>query len=313
MSLKTYLCMNNVTAIIVIKNNPPYLAKMLASIDSFVSEIIMGTINVSKSLTEKLKKNKKIILIPIDPAIPYADMIKEDLKKKATNKYILYMDPDEIFPKEALPVIKSKINSFDYFYFPRKNIIFNKWIQHSRWWPDYQLRFFKKDYVVWPKIIHPEPAAKGVGFTFYAKEEFAILHYNYENLDEYFEKAFRYAKSEAQKYIKENKTLALGDSLKKALNEFISRYFACEGYKDGLHGFILAILQMFYYILIYCYYWEYKKYFNLDTNSLVQETQKFYSKGLKETNYWIIEKELIHSKNKVRLGLLNKALKLLGL
>lgn len=312
MSSKIYLSMNDVTAIIVIKNSPPYLSKTLASIDSFVSEIIIGIIDVPKKLTDKLKKNRKIVIVPIDPTIPFADMIKEDLKQKAKGKYILYIDPDEIFPKDALPIIEKKINSFDYFYFPRKNIIFNKWIQRSRWWPDYQLRFFKKNYVVWPKVIHPEPIAKGIGFTFYAKEEFAFVHYNYESVDEYFEKAFRYAKSEANTYIRENKILTIGETLNKAINEFISRFFACEGYKDGLHGFILATLQMIYYVLIYVYYWEGKKYFNLDRDLILHETHKFYSSGLSETNYWMVDKELVNEKDKLRIRLLNKIQRFLG-
>jgi (heptosyl)LPS beta-1,4-glucosyltransferase len=304
--------MSDVTAIIVIKNRPPYLFKTLASIDSFVSEIIIGTINVPISLINTLKKNKKIKFVTIDSSIPYADMIKEDLKKKATGKYILYMDPDEIFPKDAISVIEKKIKEFDCFYFPRKNIIFNKWIQHSRWWPDYQLRFFKKDYVIWPKIIHPVPVAKGLGFTFHSKEQFAIIHYNYNDLDEYFEKAFRYAKSEAQKYLKENKTLTLGDSLKKAMNEFISRYFACEGYKDGLHGFILSILQMFYYILIYCYYWEGKKYFNLDKEIVIKDINDFYNSGQKQVNYWVLDKDLVSDTNKFVIKLKNKIQRVFG-
>lgn len=312
MSLKTYFIMNNVTAIIVIKNSPPYLSKTLSSIDDFVSEIILGTIDVPKILLNKLKSNKKIVLIPLNPNIPYADMVKEDLKKKAKGKYILYIDPDEIFPKEAFPIIEKKLDRFDYFYLPRKNIIFNKWIKNSRWWPDYQLRFFKKENITWPKIIHPEPIAKGVGFTFFAKEEFAITHYNYENIDEYFEKAFRYAKSESQKYISENKTLTLNETLKKSMNEFISRYFACEGYKDGLHGFILAILQMFYYLLVYIYYWEGKKYFNIDNHIVIEEAKKFYINGAKETYYWINDKELGSVSNKFKFKILNKILSLLN-
>ena len=305
--------MINTTAIIVIKDNPPYLKKTLASIDGFVEEIIIGTINCETALQNQLEKNNKIKLFPLDPSIPFADIIKEDLKKKAKGKYILYVDPDEIFSKKIFDLLKKNIDKYDYFMIPRKNIIFGKWIQHSRWWPDYQLRFFKKDSVVWPKEIHPIPKTKGHGFTLPAKEELAINHYNYNNLDQYFEKSFRYSKTEARKAVLENKVITLGETLKKSLNEFVSRYFAGEGYKDGAHGLILAILQMFYYFMVFIFYWEEKKYFDVNNEEIFKETQTFFVSGLKETNYWLVNKKLINKKNNIKSKLLNKAINLFKL
>lgn len=303
--------MIDVTVIIIVKGNPPHLSETLFSVEHFASEIIMGTVNADPLLVEKVSMNKKIRIVPLDPSVPYADMVKEDLKKMARGNYILYMDPDEIFPKNALPVLRKKMDEADYFFFPRKNIIFGKWIQHSRWWPDYQLKFFKKDSVVWPKQIHPIPVTQGVRFTFSPEEEFAILHYNYENLDEYFEKAFRYAKSEANQLIQEDKILTLGLTSKKAMSEFISRFFAFEGYRDGIHGLVLSTLQMFYYFLIYIYYWEGKKYPKVDREELLTETRKFYITGMKETDHWLKAKKLVTPLDTVKAKILHIVMKIL--
>ena len=70
--------------------------------------------------------------------------------------------------------------------------------------------------------------------------------------------------------------------MKKSLNEFISRYFAAQGYKDGVQGFILAVLQLFYYFLVYFYYLEMKKF---KTDEKVDETE-FFKTGLKEVLHW---------------------------
>jgi (heptosyl)LPS beta-1,4-glucosyltransferase len=196
---------------------------------------------------------------------------------------------------------------------PRKNIIFGMWIRHSRWWPDHQLRFFKKDSVVWPAVIHPIPQATGRGLTIPAMEELSIKHYNYENLDQYFEKSLRYARTEAKKAIMENKKITIGETFKKGLNEFVSRYFGGEGYKDGSHGFVLAVLQMFYYFLVYVFYWEEMKYIDLDKETTVQEIQKFYADGLKDTNYWLINKKLLYNNNKLKVRLLSKIINLFHL
>jgi len=305
--------MNDTTAIIVIKNDPPYLDRSLAAIEDFVDEIIIGAIDVPGSILTRLKKNKKVSIHILDSSVPFADLVKEGLKKKAKGKYILYVDPDEIFPQKLFDIFKKNIGKFDYFLIPRKNIIFGKWIQHSRWWPDYQLRFFKKNTVIWPEIIHPIPQATGRGFTVEDDESLAIEHYNYDNLNQYFEKSLRYARSEARDAVKENKKITIGETFKKSLNEFASRYFSGEGYKDGSHGFVLAILQMFYYILVYVFYWEEMKYVDLDKEITPQEVQKFYSNGLKDTNYWLINKKLLYNNNKLKVKLLAKIISIFHL
>ncbi len=305
--------MNNTTAIIVIKDNPPHVWETLQSINDFVTEIIVGTVTADASLIARLQANKKIRLVRLPDNIVYADLVKEDLKKMARGKYILYIDPDEIFPKGAMRVIEKKIAEFDYFCIPRRNIIFGKWIKHCRWWPDYQLRFFKKEMVVWPKKIHPEPDARGVGYMLPIDEHYAILHYNYDNIDQYFEKANRYAKSEARSCIDKKITLTLPESIKKAVSEFISRFFACEGYRDGMHGFALSALQMFYYLLVYLYYWEYKKYEKVDEKVLVKSARDFFKTGSVETGYWVIQKGLSNKLEYIKIKIVVKLLKIFKL
>lgn len=298
--------MISITAVIVAKEYPFHFFDSLSSVEDFVSEIIIGSINLDKQIVDRLKNNKKIRIIELSSDIAFADLIKEDLKQKAKGDYILYLDPDEIFPQGVKRTLLERISKFDFFFFPRKNIIFGKWINHSRWWPDYQLRFFKKNSVIWPKTIHPIPKTKGLGYHFEVGGKNAIYHYNYENIDEYFEKAVRYAKSEAKEAVAKNQPVTLSETVKKSISEFISRFFAHEGYKDGIHGFVLAVLQMFYYFLVYLYFWEGGKY--ADQEKTVNNAEQFFYNGLSETSYWIDKKNLTDKRFKNKL--LNKILNL---
>src|SRR3990172_9337884 len=215
-----------ISAIIVVKNNPPHLFETLESIRNFVSEIIIGDIDIGNDYRKKLLENKKVRIVQLPSDIPFADLVKEDLKKQAKGEYILFLDPDEIFPRGAISYIQSSLEKYDFYYFPRKNIIFGKWIEHTRWWPDYQLRLFKKESVIWPKELHPIPKGKGKEYKFEAKVENAILHYNYDDIDQYLEKATRYAKSEAESLIQKKENYTLSQSLQKSLSEFIGRFFS---------------------------------------------------------------------------------------
>ncbi|MFN4212899.1 MAG: glycosyltransferase family 2 protein [Microgenomates group bacterium] len=280
--------MENISAVIVVKNNPSFLFKTLDSINDLVDEVIIVDIGINKNIINQLKKYQKVKIVPIKESVPYVEIIREKTKMFAKNDYVFFLDPDEVVSSDLKKIIKDNLLSFDYFKIPRKNFIFGRWIKHSRWWPDYQIRVFKKNKVFWPNKIHQQPKVSGRGFEIEAKEEYALIHYNYQNLDEYLDKSLRYAKNEAKEIFGEKKVLTFSETVKKALNEFISRYFAAEGYKDGIQGLILAFLQMFYYFLVYFYYLEMKKF---ETNEKIDEGE-FFKQGLKEVIHWKKEKNI---------------------
>lgn len=289
--------MNEISTVIVAKNNPPHLFETIGSVQNLAKEIIIVDIGIDSNILLELKKNKKVRIIQVKKKIPYVELIREELKQYASSDHILFLDPDEVIPETLKKLLGAIYQDYDYIKIPRKNIIFGKWIKHSRWWPDYQVRLFKKHSVTWPKQIHKQPIVEGSGYTIKPEEQYSIVHFNYESVDEFMQKMSRYAKSEAW----ELSSFSLPEALKKGLSEFISRYFADEGYKDGVHGFILAFLQMFYYFLVYVYYWERMHY--KEENETRKEALIFFRNGLDQTFHWLIQKNLVSGFNKLKLKL----------
>lgn len=281
--------MENISAVIVAKGNPPFLLRVIDSVNDLVKTTVIVDIGLSLELIEKLKKYNKVKIIKLEKEIPYVELIREKTKDFTNTDYVFFLDPDEVVPPKLKTIIKSHLITYDFFKIPRKNIILGRWIKHSRWWPDYQIRVFKKNKVIWPKIIHRQPKVTGRGFEVSAKEEFALIHHNYKDLDEYLDKAKRYAKYEAKELFEEKRVFTFSDAIKKSLNEFISRYFAGFGYKDGSQGLVLAFLQMFYYFLVYFYYLEMKK-FKVEEK---QDSEEFFRNGLKEVLSWKNQRTLM--------------------
>jgi len=296
----------NVSAIIVVKYSPPHFQEMLDSIEEFVSEIIIGDVQMDEKLKKELEQNPKVKIISLPPTIPYADLVKEDLKKESRGEYILYMDPDEVLPKETILLLEEKKDTYDYVLFPRKNFIFGKWIAHSKWWPDYQLRFFKRDAVTWPKTIHPIAEKNGREFRIEPKEKYAIVHYNYENLDEFMEKMPRYAKGDAKERLEQNEEYTLHKAIKEGISEFIGRFFSSEGYKDGMHGLVLSFLQMFYYLLVYFYTWELKKYPEMSSKEMANIASDYFKQGFYETTFWKDKSKLGSSSDKIKMKIIKR-------
>lgn len=291
--------MNDISAIIVIKDNPPHVHESIDSIYDFVNEIIVADIGMEKKLKDDLSKMEKIRIIET-PSVSYVELIREKLKKYANQTYVLFLDPDEIIPHTLMNEWNIQYHKYDYIATPRKNIIFGKWIRQSRWWPDYQIRLFKKQSVVWPTLIHKQPKVTGTGYTMEKKEEYAILHHNYESIDEYLTKAMRYAKSESTNLVSGSNPPTLNSTVKSSISEFVSRFFAGQGYKDGLHGFILSFFQMIYPFLVYFYYLESIKYSTLPTEKdLIGSSISFSGKLYQESLYWKAKKSKITLKEKI--------------
>lgn len=288
-----------ITAITVVSGTDSlgYLQESIESYQNYVDEIIVANNNMSSEQLDFVKKTKSRIL-PIQH-VDYVELAREQMHKEAQSEYIMVVDPDEIVSGGLIDELKKCAEEYDYVRIPRKNIIFGRWIEHSRWWPDYQLRFFKKGSVTWTTQLHSVPTTQGKGIDLVASEENAITHYNYDSIDHFVTKMIRYAKAEAAgKKIDSGYSLVV--AINSSLDEFVSRYYYAQGYKDGIHGFVLSFLQMFYPFFIYFYWWENNKYIDEKAN-IKSAPYVFFKKGLISVLYW--------SKKDLKSKLISKLLK----
>lgn len=248
------------------------LPSAVASVENFASEIVIVDMTSANALFEiagkfraKTYKHERV---------PYVEIVRNFGISKASGEWIMILDPDEEVSKTLLNKLKLIVenkNSADYYRLSRKNIIFGKWIKHSRWWPDYNIRFFKKGCVFWNQVIHSVPITKGKGADLEANEENAIIHHNYRTIEQFVERMNRYTSAQAGNLIEDGYKFSWQDLIKKSSNEFLGRYFQSEGYKDGLHGFVLAGLQAVSEFVVYLKVWQKEKFkdYDLDTEETI--------------------------------------------
>lgn len=245
-----------ISAVINVRNEAEALTKCLRSIKGLVDEIIIVDMN-STDGSQEIAKNAGAKLYTYRP-MKYVEPARNFALSKATGKWILLLDPDEYLnktlKKELLSITKR--SDVDYVKIPRKNIIFGKWIRHSNSWPDYLIRFFKKGAVIWKKEIHSQPVVKGNGITLLDCEKLAIQHNNYTSVSQFITRAVRYSGIQAEELYAQDYKIKTSDFILKPIQEFNSRFFFAEGYKDGLHGLIFSILQAFAIAMIYIRLWE---------------------------------------------------------
>ena len=273
-----------ISVVINTLNEEANLPRAIASVKSFADEIVVvdmestdKTVEIAKSLGAKVFTHKKTGYV--EPARNFA-------VSKTGSPWVFILDADEEVPQGlALHIQKILKNpKADYFRIPRKNIIFGHWMKHSRWWPDYNIRLFKKGSVSWNEIIHAVPMTQGVGSEIEAKEAHAIIHHNYDSIEQYIERMNRYTSQHAKLKVKEGYKFSWKDIIVKPSNEFLSRYFFGEGYKDGLHGLTLSLLQAFSELTVYLKIWQSEKF--TEQNPAITQITSLINEEEKELHYW---------------------------
>jgi len=276
-----------ISAIIVAHNQIDLLQTCLNSIKGWVDQIIIIDLESTDDI-EGLATSVKAKYIS-HKLVPIVESVRQESLKYAEHEYVLFLDPDEtVNPNLSKDLVgKIKTGEYDYFTTPRQNYVFGKWVKNSRWWPDPQTRVFRVGKVTWGKTLHAPAVPTGKGYSYPSESSFAIHHDNYRNLDEWVSKNMRYAKADALERERSESNLSLLDATKLSVSELISRFFAGEGYKDGMHGLVLSILQSFYYFMVYAYYWEAMKYRDLESPDNIKSFPRvWFSHGLSETLYW---------------------------
>lgn len=273
-----------ISVVINTLNEEKSFPRALASVKNFADEIVVvdmksddKTVEIARKAGAKVYQHKRIGYV--EPARNYA-------LSKASGEWILILDADEQAPKALIKKLKEivKKSEADYYRLPRKNIIFSKWIKHSRWWPDYNIRFFRKGFVSWSEIIHSVPITQGKGLDLQAREDLAIIHDHYDSIEQFVERMNRYTSEHAKLRVKDDYEFDWQDLIKKPIEEFLSRYFSGEGYKDGLHGLALASLQAFSEFVLYLKIWQNKGF--KEEKTQVRAVVKAIKDAEADIHYW---------------------------
>lgn len=252
--------MDKISVVINTKDEAEYLKKAICSVKDWADEIVVVDMeSEDKSAEIAIRLGAKVYS---HKPLPYVEPARNFAISKVKNDWVLVLDPDEEIGGDLQKRLNRLVenNEADYARIPRKNIIFGKWVKHSRWWPDYNIRFFKKGSVEWNEIIHGVPLTHGRGIDLDEKENLAIIHHHYQSIEQFIERMNRYSSVQAQLLANDNKTFDWKNLLSKPASEFMSRYFAGSGYKDGMRGLALAILQAISEVTVQLKLWQLEKF-----------------------------------------------------
>ena len=242
---------NKLTSILITKNEEANIKRCLASIKDISDEIIIVD---SGSTDKRLKIAKSFNAKIINKGFDNFASQRNFALSKAENDWVLSLDADEEISQELREEISKAIEAeeFDGYLIPRKNIIFGKEINHTRWSPDKHIWLFKKSKSKFINSIHEEVEVKGrVGELKNSK-----IHYSHKNIHEFIKKINFYTDLEAIKLKNENVKFGFTKMLYEAKKSFMGRFLIKKGFLDGWRGFMLSYLRAIYKLILWVKVWE---------------------------------------------------------
>jgi len=184
---------------------------------------------------------------------------KNSAIEKATSDWVLSLDADEPIEPALVNEIRSlisKTDSCDGYRIPRRTFFLGKEIRYGGWYPDYNLRLFRRGKGYFEeRAVHEAIRVQGrVGTT-----QHAILHYAYTDLASYVSSMNKYSTLAIE--VMEAKGISFFKQswmniVFRPLFTFMYKYIFRFGFLDGKHGLILNIFHAYYVFTKYAKAWE---------------------------------------------------------
>lgn len=176
---------------------------------------------------------------------------------QAQHDWVLCLDADErVSPQlrqEIEMVLAEDSPLFDGYTMPRKTYYLGRWIYRGGWYPDRKLRLFRKSCGRWGGV-NPHDHVKIDGRTKDLQGD--LYHYSYRDMAEHIRTINFFTDIASREKQKRHIRYPLIRMLVHPPFKFFKTYILKQSFREGVAGFIIAVIGMFYVFLKYAKLWE---------------------------------------------------------
>jgi len=170
--------------------------------------------------------------------------------------WVLALDADEEVSEELGRSIREVLegkDDCDGYEVARRSFYLGRWIGHGGWYPDYQLRLFRKGKGKWMEVeLHERVVVEGeVG-----RLKGDLYHYPYQDLSEHIRKMDRYSTIASREMARKGIKVRGWDLLVRPLFRAFKSYVLKAGFLDGVPGLVIALSGAAYAWAKYSKLWE---------------------------------------------------------
>lgn len=244
--------MPKISAVIITKNEERNIGRCLKSLEGVPDEIIVVD-SFSTDKTREISESFDDVRFVEKEWLGYSDT-KNFANSLASHPFVLTIDADEELTDELraeIQALKPNLSEDVAYSLNRLTNYCGKWIRHSGWHPDHQLRLYPKARARWNKRLVHESVE--LDKNVYVEKLAGILnHFSYYSVSEHLERAESYTDLAARELAKKKKKLPLLlKTTVSPLSSFIQNYFLKLGVLDGYYGLIVCGIGAYVVFLKY--------------------------------------------------------------
>jgi glycosyltransferase involved in cell wall biosynthesis len=175
--------------------------------------------------------------------------------EQARFPWVLNLDADE----RVSPTLRREIADVlaepaaDGYYVPRLVYYLGRWWWRGGWYPDYRLRLFRRDRVVWGGI---DPHEKVILDGRSARLHGPLLHYTYRDIGDHLATINGFTGVAAHELLMRGRQASPSDLVLRPLWRFVRFYLLRRGFMEGRAGLFVAQSAAFYVFAKYAKLWE---------------------------------------------------------
>lgn len=222
------------------------IGRALASVEGWTTETLVVLNQEVVDGTERiaLEHGAKVFREPWKGHIDQKNSVAE----KASQEWLLGLDADEEVSGPLREEIQRRLadpagmQPFAAFSFPRRTWYCGRWINHGDWYPDRQVRLWRRGCATWGGI-NPHDKLQVNGRI--GKLRADLYHYTNESINQHVQKIIPYAEDFVRQSIANGRSASGLDLVVRPLWRFVRGYFLRFGFLDGWQGYYIAWLNAF--------------------------------------------------------------------
>lgn len=237
-----------ISAIVVCFNEEDNIRDCLESL-KWVEEIVVvdsfstdRTVEICRQYTERVVQR---------PWAGYRDQ-KAFAHSLATKEWVFLVDADERVPSELKQEVQHALVQFGSRYaafsVPRLVYYLGRWWWRGGWYPDYDVRLFRRDRATWGgKDPHEKILVDGR----VRRLKNPLHHFSYRDISDHLNRINHFTSISAKELRAVGKRWSCRDNLARPAVRFFRSYLWQRGCREGFPGFFIAVTAAVYVYLRY--------------------------------------------------------------